>query len=85
MEVPYDQLVSLQLDRRLAAVSELLQSNVLSDLPLDIFGVEPADLLELLAGAPSNFRLLSTLIELSRNYGLGFEAFILPYCGRFRK
>lgn len=86
LEVPYDQLVSLQLDRRLAAVSELLQSNVLSDLPLDIFGVEPADLLELLAGAPSKLSaFVSTLIELSRNYGLGFEGFYFAVLRSFQE
>jgi hypothetical protein len=86
LEVPYDQLVSLQLDRRLAAVSDLLQSNVLSELPLDIFGVEPADLLELLAGAPSKLSaFVSTLIEISRHYGLNFEGFYFAVLRSFQE
>lgn len=86
LETSYDQLVSLQLDKRLAAVSELLQSHVLTDLPLEMFGVEPASLLELLAGAPTKLSaFVSTLIEIGRNYGLGFEGFYLAVLRSFQE
>jgi len=86
LETSYDQLVSLQLDKRLAAVSELLQSHVLTDLPLEMFGVEPASLLELLAGAPTKLSaFISTLIEIGRNYGLGFEGFYFAVLRSFQE
>jgi predicted transcriptional regulator/DNA-binding XRE family transcriptional regulator len=72
----YDQMVSLKLDKRLEPVGELLREEFVHDLPLDMFGMEMADLLGMMAGAPSKLSaFVSTLIEISRNYGLGFEEF----------
>jgi transcriptional regulator with XRE-family HTH domain len=51
--VSYDWLISLQLSKNLAPVSQLLKSNLLSDLPLEMFGLEPAVLLEMLSNAPA--------------------------------
>ena len=45
LEVDYDQLISLQLGKKLAPVSELIRSNMLNELPLEFFGIEPADIL----------------------------------------
>ena len=72
----YDQMVSLKLDKRLEPVGELLREEFVHDLPLEMFGMEMADLLGMMAGAPSKLSaFVSTLIEISRNYGLGFEEF----------
>jgi transcriptional regulator with XRE-family HTH domain len=40
LDVPYEDLVSSELDSSLAPVTELLQSNFLNELPLDMFGIE---------------------------------------------
>ena len=72
--VSYDWLISLQLSKNLAPVSQLLTSNLLSDLPLEMFGLEPAVLLEMLSNAPAKLgAFLSTIIEISRNYGMSVE------------
>lgn len=72
--VQYDWLISLQLSKNLAPVSELLKSNLLTELPLELFGLEPATLLELLSNAPDKLgAFLSTIIEISRNYGMRVE------------
>lgn len=72
--VSYDWLISLQLSKNLAPVSQLLSSNLLSDLPLELFGLEPAVLLEMLSNAPAKLgAFLSTIIEISRNYGMSVE------------
>jgi transcriptional regulator with XRE-family HTH domain len=72
--VSYDWLISLQLSKNLAPVSQLLKSNLLSDLPLEMFGLEPAVLLEMLSNAPAKLgAFLSTIIEISRNYGMQVE------------
>ncbi|MBK6263533.1 helix-turn-helix transcriptional regulator [Marivirga sp. S37H4] len=74
LEVQYDWLISLQLSKNLAPVSELLKSNLLTELPLELFGLEPATLLELLSNAPDKLgAFLSTIIEISRNYGMRVE------------
>ncbi|MFT5914328.1 MAG: transcriptional regulator with XRE-family HTH domain [Flammeovirgaceae bacterium] len=72
----YDWLVSLKLDRKLAPLADLLKSNILSELPLDIFGLEPRHILELISGAPDKLNaFISTLIEISRHYNVSVENF----------
>nr|WP_293838626.1 helix-turn-helix transcriptional regulator [uncultured Arsenicibacter sp.] len=74
MGVSYDALVSLQLSKRMEPIYELLRSNLLKDLPLSMFGIEPADLLELLSDAPVKLSaFISTMMEISRHYNLGVE------------
>ncbi|MGB3179782.1 MAG: helix-turn-helix domain-containing protein [Cyclobacteriaceae bacterium] len=74
--VSYDHLVSLKLNKKLAPVSELIQSNILSELPLDMFGIDTSRLLELLSNAPTKLSaFVSTLIEIGRSYDLRVETF----------
>ena len=74
--VSYDWLISLQMKQSLAPVSKLLQSKILHELPLEVFGINRAELLELLSAAPVKLNaFLTTLIEISRNYGLKIEDF----------
>lgn len=74
--VEYDYLVSLQLSKKLAPVTELINSNILQELPLDMFGIETADLIELLSNAPAKLSaFVSTLVEISRNYDMRVEHF----------
>ena len=40
LDVPYDQLVSLKLDKNLAPIGELLQSKIFKEIPLDLFGIK---------------------------------------------
>jgi XRE family transcriptional regulator, fatty acid utilization regulator len=75
-DVNYDWLVSLQLSKNLSPVAELIKSNILYELPLEMFGLEPGDLLELLIHSPTKLSaFVSTLIEISRNYGMSVEHF----------
>jgi transcriptional regulator with XRE-family HTH domain/predicted transcriptional regulator len=74
--VSYDWLISLQMKKGLAPISKLLQSRILHEFPLDVFGIDKSQLLELLSAAPVKLNaFLSTLIEISRNYGLRVEDF----------
>jgi transcriptional regulator with XRE-family HTH domain len=82
LEVSFDELTSLELDKRMAPVGELLQSNFLNELPLDLFGIELAKVAEIIANAPIRVgAFISTLLELSRNYALKEENF---YFGALR-
>ncbi|MEM6687469.1 MAG: helix-turn-helix transcriptional regulator, partial [Bacteroidota bacterium] len=52
LEVPYDQLVSLKLDKNLAPVGEILQSKILKEIPLELFGIQESTLIDIVANAP---------------------------------
>lgn len=65
--VSYDKLVSLKLTKNLAPVSELLESNILEQLPLDHYGIDIHKLLHQISLAPLQLSaLVSTLIELAK-------------------
>lgn len=86
LEVSFDDLVSLQLSKKLAPLGELLQSNLFKELPLELFGIEPANLLDLLSNAPAKLgAFISTLIEISRNYGLRVESLYLNMLRSFQE
>lgn len=76
MDTDYDTLVSLKLSKRLEPISQLLSSNVLTELPLELFGIDPANLLEILSDAPMKISaFVGTLIEIARNYNMSIEKF----------
>ncbi len=76
MDEDYDTLVSLKLSKRLEPISELLDSKILTELPLELFGIDPANLLEILAEAPAKISaFVGTLIEIARNYNMSIEKF----------
>lgn len=76
MDTSYDALVSLQLNKKMEPIYRLLQSDLLAELPLSMFGIEPSDLLELLSEAPVKLSaFISTVVEIARNYNLSVEQF----------
>ncbi|TPG58457.1 helix-turn-helix domain-containing protein [Hymenobacter nivis] len=78
LNVRYDQLISTALPRRLEPIADLLSSKVLQDFPLAMYGLEPAQLFELIANAPAKINaFISTLFEIARNYELRQEHFYL--------
>ena len=78
LEVSYDDLVSLRLDKNLAPIGEILQSNLLKEIPLDLFGIEERDLIEIISNAPVKVNaFISTIIEIANNYNLTRESFFL--------
>ncbi len=76
LDTDYDTLISLKVSKQLEPVVELLNSNILSELPFDLFGIEPGYFLEVMANAPAKLSaFISTLIEIGRNYDLKVEQF----------
>lgn len=76
LKINVSDLKSEQLDKTLAPITQLLQSGILSELPLDLFGIETARLLDLLSNAPSKLNaFIGTLLEVSRNYDVRVETF----------
>ncbi|RMG86498.1 MAG: XRE family transcriptional regulator [Bacteroidetes bacterium] len=71
-----EELCALRLGQKLAPVSELLNSNFLNELPLELFGIELSKIVEIIANAPTRVgAFISTLVELARNYALGEHHF----------
>ncbi|MEZ4988348.1 MAG: helix-turn-helix domain-containing protein [Saprospiraceae bacterium] len=69
-------LLSLEMDPQLAPVAELLQSNFLNELPLDMFGIELGKVAEIIASAPLRVgAFISALLDISRSYALREENF----------
>jgi XRE family transcriptional regulator, fatty acid utilization regulator len=76
MEVSIEDLTSIELSRNLTPIGDLLQSNFLNELPLELFGIELHKVVEIIANAPTKVgAFISTLVELSRNYALRDEHF----------
>lgn len=76
LEVSYDWLVSLKMNKKLAPVAEILQSRIMKELLLDVFGIDKIQLLDLLSRVPDKTNaFLNTMIEVSRNYGMRVENF----------
>lgn len=86
LEIPYDEIVSLKLDKNLAPVAEILQSNLLQEIPLELFGIEERDLIEIISNAPMKVNaFISTLIEIGNNYNLTRESFYLASLRSFQE
>jgi transcriptional regulator with XRE-family HTH domain len=82
LHIAPDELTSPDLKASLAPVGDLLQSNFLNELPLELFGIELSKVIEIIANAPKRVgAFISTLVELSRNYALREENF---YFGALR-
>ncbi|CAM1371368.1 helix-turn-helix domain-containing protein [Tenacibaculum xiamenense] len=78
LDVPYDHLVSLKLDKNLAPIGEILQSKILKEIPLELFGIQEKNLIDIVANAPAKVNaFISTIIKISQNYNLTRESFFL--------
>ena len=78
LEVSYDSMVSLKLDNNLAPIGEILKSGILKEIPLDIFGIQENDLIDIIANAPAKVNaFISTVIEIAQHYNLTRESFFL--------
>jgi transcriptional regulator with XRE-family HTH domain len=76
LEVDYDYLVSLNGNKKLKPIVDLLNSDFLKIFPLEMFGINTAKLMELLAQTPDKVNaFLSTVIHIIRNYHLSGEDF----------
>ncbi len=71
-----DELTSTNLPKNLQPIGDLLESNILEEIPLDLFGIGAGKIVELMATAPVRVgAFISTLIEIARKYALQQENF----------
>lgn len=61
--IAYDQLVSLKLDQRLAPVGDFLDSNILQDFPLALYGLKKDDLVNIVTNNPLKVNTLIKTIK----------------------
>ncbi len=76
--VRYDQLTSTDMPRRLEPIADLLNSKLIQEFPLAMYGLEPTRLFDLIANAPAKMNaFISTMFEIARNYEMRQEHFFL--------
>lgn len=78
LDVPYDEMVSLKLDKNLAPIGEILQSKLLKEIPLELFGIQESTMINIISNAPAKVTaFISTIIEIAKNYNFSKESFYL--------
>ena len=78
LDVSYDDLVSLRVDKGLGAVKDAIDSPLLRSFPFQLFGVNPEDVVQLLAGVPDKSgALVQAVADMSRAYDARVEHFLL--------
>jgi len=86
LDIPYDQMVSLKLDRNLAPIGDLLQSKILKEIPLELFGIKESNLIDIVANAPAKVNaFISTIIEIANHYNFSRESFFLASVRSFQE
>lgn len=69
-------LTSPELTKQYAPLGDLLQSNFLNELPLDLFGIDIQQIVEIIARAPDRVNaFISAILGIARNYSLREENF----------
>ncbi len=76
LELTPEFLESAEMTKHMTPVGELLQSNFLNELPLDLFGIDLQQVIEIIARAPDRVNaFISALLEIARNYSVRQENF----------
>lgn len=76
LDTTHDELTSPKLSRNLLPLSNLLETNLLYELPLELFGIDAAKVVEIIANAPTKVgAFISALMEISSKYELEQEHF----------
>lgn len=76
LDVSEQELRSSVLPHKLEPLHDLLQSNFLYDLPLELFKIELNKVVEIIANAPAQVNaFIAAMVELSRNYSVHQENF----------
>lgn len=74
----YDELVSARLNEKLNPLSGVLKSGVLDEIPLEVFGLTPTGLLEMMAASPEKISaLFDTFVKIARRFDVTIEHLLL--------
>lgn len=84
--IPYDDLVSLKVDEPLEGLRDVIYSPFLKAFPFELFGVEPKDVVSLMAGVPRRASaLIRAFVEVSRTYDARVEHFLFAALRAYQK
>ncbi len=76
LDVTPEEITSDDLGNKLEPLSNLLRSNFLNELPLNLFGIEFSKVVEIIANAPAQVgAFIQTLVDIARKYELQEEGF----------
>lgn len=76
LDVSYDDLVSLQVPKKLEPVVHLIQSDFFKAFPLEQFGLNPQKLVEIISYDPEKINaFINTVLQIARNFELKQESF----------
>lgn len=72
----HEDLVSIKLKKELFLINQLVEKNILSGLPFDVFGIPANTIFELFAERPKKMgALIGTLLELARVHDISIDDF----------
>lgn len=78
LEVTYDHMVSLKLEKNLAPVGRILRGRILKEIPLDHFGIKESTLIDIISNAPAKVNaFINTIIKIAQDYSFTRESFYL--------
>ncbi len=76
LNTDYDELVSIRLKKNLSPISQLIETNILNELPLEFFGIGQSELLKLLSVAPTRLSaFVDSIIQIAKKYDIQVEQF----------
>ncbi len=76
--VSFDDLVSLHLGDKLHPLSGVLKSGILQEMPLEVFGLTPTGLLEMMSDEPQKISaLFDTFVKIARRFDVKIEHLLL--------
>jgi hypothetical protein len=76
LNVSLEFLATPELTKQFAPIGDLLKTNFLNEIPLDLFGIEVQQVIEIIARAPDRVNaFISALLEIARNYSFRDENF----------
>ncbi|MFK7970006.1 MAG: helix-turn-helix domain-containing protein [Bacteroidia bacterium] len=78
LEKPFDEMVSMKLTGKMAPLGDIIMSGILKEIPLELFGIDAHNLIDIIAGAPEKVTaFIGTLFEIARNSDVTRESFYL--------
>ncbi|MBP7272908.1 MAG: helix-turn-helix domain-containing protein [Saprospiraceae bacterium] len=78
LNVSLDVLLTTELEPHFTPVKDLIKSDFLNELPLDIFGIDQSKVIDIISNAPKKVgAFISTLLEAARSFAFREEHFYL--------
>jgi len=86
LEIPFDELVSMNVGKTLNPLMELLESPLIREFPFQMFGINIRNLIDLATNSPhKSGALVRTLSEFMRSYDMRVEHFLFAALRSYQK